>query len=236
MSSEDKMMEQESLLGSLGSFVKHGARPPRFVQVHGASGSGKTTLVKALMATPEWQPTRDVASDFQKRPIAQVLCNAPIRPLLLVGHYYVGCGGADTLKHRELPYRIAREALDRGYDVLLEGIFVSLELHRVVDLQNDGYDRHNVFLDVPMEVCEESVQLRRDAAGTPRRPLKQMADTHPRIMRTYDRMAQAGLPNLYLPFSPAESGLENRDLDYATFVRGWAEKVVRGLFTLEPLS
>lgn len=199
----------------------------RIVQLHGASGSGKTTLVRHLMEM--YGPVKDIhLLNYQRQPIAQFLMNAPNRPLCLVGHYYAACGGADTLKSRHVPYLIAKEALDLGYDVLLEGIFLSVELHRVVALQEAGYDRHNVFLDVPIEWCEESVQRRREAAGKPRRPLKQMESFHPRIMHTKTRMEQAGLPNLYAPPKFEEqfgAGYENQ----ATAARLWAERKVQEL-------
>lgn len=183
---------------------------PRFVQLHGASGSGKTTLVRELMK--RWGPVMDVhLLNYQRQPIVQFLMNAPNRPLCLVGHYYAACGGADTLKSRHVPYLIAKEALDLGYDVLLEGIFLSVELHRVVALQEAGYDRHNVFIDVPIAWCEESVQLRREAAGKDRRALKQMDAFHPRIMHTYDRMSKAGLSSLFV----ADGGSLDEDADHS---------------------
>jgi predicted kinase len=186
------------ILGSLITYDAGGfsPRPPRFVQLFGASGSGKSTLVRNYIASIGGY-VLDVHHAMQRQPVAQVAEKA-VRPLLTIGHYNTACGGGDTLKNKDLPYRMAREAMTKGYDVLMEGIFLSLELHRVVALQNDRYDRHSIFLDVPMDECEESVQLRREAAGSPRRPLKQMADTHPRIMRTHDRQRDSQLPNLYV--------------------------------------
>ena len=202
-------------------------KKPRIVQLHGASGSGKTTLVRALMEA--WGPVEDVMKpEYQRKPVAQVIYNAPNRPLVLVGHYYAACGGADTLKSRHVPYLIAKEALDLGYDVLLEGIFLSVEVHRVKALQEAGYDRHNVFLDVPIEWCEESVQRRREAAGKERRPLKQMEAYHPRIMWTKKRLEEAGVSNLYAPALhnvPASQTPEQ----IASWTREWALEVTKEL-------
>lgn len=88
----------------------HTRAKPRIIQLHGASGSGKTTLVRALME--EWSPVVDIHNTkVQRQPVAQLLMNAPNRPLLLVGHYHTGCGGADTLKSRTCPTSSRRRLL-----------------------------------------------------------------------------------------------------------------------------
>lgn len=218
--------ENSPYLAGVEPFVRS-SRAPRFVQLHGASGSGKTTLVRSLMES--WGPVIDHRlPSYQKQPIAQFLMNAPDRPLCLIGHYYAACGGADTLKSRHVPYLIAKEALDLGYDVLLEGIFLSVEVHRVASLQEAGYDRHSVFLDVPIEWCEESVQLRREAKGSPRRPLKQMEAFHPRIMHTLNRLKAVEVPNLYASSGHNDCPSDSPERE-ATASRSWALSLVREL-------
>lgn len=184
---------------------KQPTREPRLVQLHGASGSGKTTLIRHFIRDMEIESheanravgRQDMFHSMQKKPIAEVYLFEHLpRPVVLIGHYQAACGGADTLKSRALPYEIAREALIKGYDVLVEGIFLSVEVWRVKALQEDAYARWNVFLDIPIEDCEESVQQRREAAGKARRPLKQMEAYHPRIMHTFNRLAGEGVDNL----------------------------------------
>lgn len=126
----------------------------------------------------------------RRQPIALTF---PDRNLCVVGHYDVTCGGADTIKSKDKCYEVAQEALDNGYNVLLEGIFLSVELHRTVALARAGVDRHDVFIDIDMENCIEAVQQRRLAEGKAIKELKQMEPFHRRIMRTRDRLLEAGI-------------------------------------------
>lgn len=190
-------------------------RPPeppmgRIVQVRGASGSGKSTLVRNLMAelTDRYGPPNRWYVPGRKNPIAltfqkpvdptgsdTLTFSKPVRPLCVVGHYgSVSTGGVDTITEKETPYRVAREAVRQGFDVLLEGIFISIEYWRTLYLHQDGFDRYDVWLDLTVEECTEWVHRRQEAAGRERTPLKQMADYHPRMMYTRSRLITAGVP------------------------------------------
>lgn len=198
-------------------------RPPRLVQVRGASGAGKTMLARTLMdglgRPKKWfVPGR-------RQPISLTF-EKPVRPLCVVGHYEVQCGGADTIKSKEEGYEVARTALRNGFDVLLEGIFLTVERDRTVQLQADGFDRHDVFINLPMDVCTESVMLRREAAGKERRELKEMKNFHRRVMRTRDRLLEAGIP----PETVHVFGGPDVTLETAHVVRDAALAYVRGLF------
>ncbi len=197
-------------------------RPPRLVQVRGASGAGKTMLARALMdglGTPQrWKvPGR-------REPIALTFPK-PVRPLCVVGHYGVQCGGADTIKDKQQCYDVARRALGEGFDVLVEGIFLTVELHRTVALAGDGVDRHDVFINLPIDVCTESVMLRREAAGKERRELKEMGNFHRRVMRTRTRLLEAGID----PATVHVFGGDDVTLGQAPAVREAALAKVRSL-------
>ena len=164
------------------------------VQVRGASGSGKTSLVRAVMAelgTPNrWRV------EGRKQPIALTFPRPGLRPLCVVGNYAesVATGGVDTITDKETPYAIARKAANQGFDVLLEGIFISIEYWRTLYLHEDGFRRYDVFIDLNVDECTEQVYRRQEAAGKQRTPLKQMADFHPRVLHTRDRLLAAGVP------------------------------------------
>jgi len=113
------------------------------VQVSGASGSGKTHLMRSVMA-PLGAPMRVRPKDdpTKRKPSLLVW---PKHKLAVIGHYDVSCGGCDTIKSRSRPFELARMAVDDGLNVLMEGLFVSQELHRVVALTHDGYERHNIY-------------------------------------------------------------------------------------------
>lgn len=168
----------------------------RIVQVRGASGSGKTYLMRQLMeelgspvrVRPKDDPTK-------RKPSLLVW---PAHGIAIVGHYDVQCGGCDTIKSRSRPYELARQVSDAGMHVLMEGLFVSQELHRSVALEADGYERHDIFLHPPIDECTANVMRRRAAVGKEAIELKQMREYHPRMMRTLERMQLAGLGRLHV--------------------------------------
>ncbi len=172
------------------------------VQVSGASGSGKTHLMRAVMA-PLGSPMRVRPKDdpTKRKPSLLVW---PAHRLAVIGHYDVSCGGCDTIKSRSRPFELARSAADSGLNVLMEGLFVSQELHRVVALTTDGYERHNIYIHPPIEQCTANVMARRAAQGKPPKELRQMAEYHPRMVRAYDRLVEAKMPNVSLLRGDAE--------------------------------
>lgn len=192
----------------------HVTGPGRIVQVRGASGSGKSSLVRAVMAGLG-RPNRWMVAG-RREPLALTF-DKPVRPLCVVGHYGpASTGGVDTIKDKEQPYAVARRAIAEGFDVLLEGIFISIEYWRTLYLHQDGYDRRDVFIDLSVEECTEWVHRRQEAAGKERKALKQMADFHPRILHTRDRLLAAGVPENTLQvasssaFMGSSIGLEER--------------------------
>ena len=176
----------------------------RLVHIRGASGSGKTHLAREVMrhcGTPvRWK------IGGRQKPIALTF---PAVNLAVVGHYDVTCGGADTIKSKDKCCEVVDEALARGFNVLVEGIFLAVELHRTVELAARGVDRHDVFLDIPMADCIDSVQARRVADGKEPKELKQMEPFYRRIMRTRDRLIGAGIdPSTVHVFSAARDLME----------------------------
>jgi hypothetical protein len=138
----------------------------------------------------------------------------PEHKLFVVGHYDVTCGGADTIKSKDRCYETAEAALAQGWNVLIEGIFLAVELHRTVALAERGVDRHDVFIDIPMADCIASVNARRVADGKEPKELKQMEPFYRRIMRTRDRLLEAGIdPATVHLFSSVFHGEDQRSIE-----------------------
>ena len=131
------------------------------IQLRGTSGSGKSTAVRAIM--DRYGPRSPVRKVGMKRrqPIGY-LC-APQEPdgpsLFVAGHYETACGGCDTLPTYDFIIDLVREAATSGYDVLFEGLLISGEVTRCASLQDFLY--LSIGLDVPVEVCLDSVNQRR---------------------------------------------------------------------------
>lgn len=177
----------------------------RIVQLRGPSGAGKTTVMRRVMEMLG-TPVRVRPKDDPSRRSPSLLA-WPDKRVVVIGHYDVLCGGCDTIKSRERPFELARQAADQGATVLLEGLFTTMEFHRTVALQNDGYERHDVFIRPPEAECRANVEARRVAQGKEIKEQKQMAEYYRRVARTLERLQLAGLPNLtWLEGPTAEVG------------------------------
>lgn len=177
----------------------------KIIQLRGPSGAGKTTVMRRVMAElgtpirvrPKDDPTRRSPS----------LLVWPQHGVAVIGHYDVLCGGCDTIKSRERPYDLARMAADSSMNVLLEGLFTTMEYHRTLALHTDGYERHDVFIRPPMPECIRNVEARRVSQGKEIKEQKQMAEYYRRVARTLERLQLAGLGNLtWLEGPTAEVG------------------------------
>ncbi len=178
----------------------------RIIQLRGPSGSGKTTIMRTVMdrlGTPVRVRLKD---DPTRR--APSLLSWPGQGVVVVGHYDVLCGGCDTIKSRERPFEIARQAADAGANVLMEGLFLTMEYHRTLALAADGYERHDVFICPPEAECRANVEARRLSQGKEIKEQKQMAEYYRRVRRTRERLHLARLGNLtWLGGSTAENGV-----------------------------
>lgn len=170
--------------------------PGSIIQVRGASGSGKTTLVRKAMEAlgGPWVRTIPKADMPRRKPM--FLANPTLNlPKAVIGHYDVTCGGVDTIKHLGRPHELAYELANAGFDVLMEGLWASVEVNKSAAMaDHHGIRRHEVFVHVPVEVCRASVDGRRAGEGKPIREQKQMEGFHRRIQQTEDRIRALGSP------------------------------------------
>lgn len=163
------------------------------INIRGTSGSGKSTIVRSLVETLK-PCVRVKTLDLPKRkqPTSYMLGSPPVAVL---GHYETACGGCDTLPGYDHIFSEVRCGADMCQHVVFEGLLVSEEVRRTIELHQAFPDQLRViFLDTPIEVCLESIRARRLARGD-ERPLKE-DNTRNRvetIRRSCQKLKNAGV-------------------------------------------
>jgi len=144
-------------------------KPQRFINLRGTSGAGKTTLARAILNG--YEHTEDFFREGRKQPIYSVLQRMGYvgRPLMVLGHYRAACGGCDTITELDDVFRLVRVGLEANHDVLFEGLILSGEIARTLelglDLHSNGKMLHVLALDTPVDRCVSNINLRREARG-----------------------------------------------------------------------
>lgn len=163
------------------------------ITLKGTSGAGKTTLVKKVLEkygskTTYFKPGR-------KRPIGYLYNHKNGgKPLAVIGHYEVACGGCDTIQKTDEIFDYIKQADEQGYDVLFEGLLLSAEVNRNAALHLEGRKYKAIFLTTPIDLCVESVNLRRRAKN-PEKPDVDPENTIAKtkaIRKTLERMIAHG--------------------------------------------
>lgn len=137
------------------------------INIRGTSGSGKSTLVRSIKALYHGT-TLKFKEEGRKQPVGYscIRCvppDLPGPPLGLVGHYETDCGGCDTIASMDRIFELALQAHEKGLDVIFEGLLISADVNRTVDLMKSvpANTLHVIALDVPIEECLDSVNARR---------------------------------------------------------------------------
>lgn len=171
------------------------------VNVRGTSGSGKSYLACRVASTYGTEGSEAFYVEKRKRPIANIYTSYRYIPQLYVpGHYDTPCGGCDTVKTPQGVYDLIIPQIERGLNVLYEGIMVQDDVTRAVALHNQFPGQLTVIgLTTPLEECLAGVQSRRDARGKtePLNP-KNTEDRYRRVLRSLDRLEEAGVSVLRL--------------------------------------
>lgn len=141
------------------------------INIRGTHGSGKSTIVKKVMEA--YGGTRTSYKEKgRRRPIGYVFKDGNgKRPLAIVGHYEIACGGADTITKMDRPFELAREAEAQGFDVIFEGALASLDFKRTVQMYHDGLPLTVIGLDTDFDLCIESINKRRWAKDPNKPPI-----------------------------------------------------------------
>lgn len=130
------------------------------INIRGTSGSGKSTLVRRIRDL--YQNVEPVHVEGRKQPLYYRLTGSEQLPdAFLLGHYETACGGCDTIPSMDKIFDLVYEKAQEGA-VLFEGLLVSAEYKRTARLFEElSCDLHVVHLDVPIETCVESINMRR---------------------------------------------------------------------------
>lgn len=129
------------------------------ISLRGASGSGKSTLARTIFM--QYQRHRLRYEEGRKKPYYVIHGRDGVTNLVVPGHYEIDNGGVDTLRSLDAAYNIARWAdTAMRYHVLMEGKCMSDGTTHVTALKLEKRDVRVVQLNVPISVCEASVQKR----------------------------------------------------------------------------
>jgi hypothetical protein len=167
------------------------------ISLRGTSGSGKSTIVRKVMGT--FQSKSPFFVEGRKQPFSYLLSDAQHpRPLRVVGHYEIPTGGCDTISSLDLVFPHVHSSVERGEDVIFEGIMMGDDVTRTVNLHR-ATDLLVIGLTTPIEICLAGVQARRDARGDDR-PLdpKNTKSRAERLKRNFSRLKDAGVKTMWL--------------------------------------
>ena len=161
------------------------------INVRGTSGSGKSTLVRRVLYTlGERIP---IFRDGRKQPL---LYECPKHNTVVLGHYEgERGGGCDTISGFDNTYDLVKYYSDLGWHVLFEGLLLSAEVNRLIEVSK----KHKTIiikLTTPFEECARSVKQRRLDRGNTK-PVgpnfkKNLMSKHKGTDKTCERFQDAG--------------------------------------------
>lgn len=134
------------------------------VNIRGTSGSGKSTLVRRVFDL--YEKRISLWEEGRKQPIGYTLHRHVGRPLFVPGHYEGDCGGCDTISGQDKIIALVRKWHEDGYDVLFEGLLMSGEVRRNVELHQAGLPYTCIAIDLPLDQCLAAVVGRREAKAS----------------------------------------------------------------------
>lgn len=136
------------------------------INLRGANGSGKSTVVREIMGETRevtlhsYEYTTALGLSSQK----QVVGNVDGHWWCSVGPYRTDCGGCDGIRTQDLICEAVRSAARKYRVVFFEGVIVSTIFKRYLDLDRElsgqGHRFIWAYLDTPLDVCLERIQLR----------------------------------------------------------------------------
>jgi len=144
--------------------------------IRGTSGSGKTHLVRRIMDSYGGRTVYREAG--RRQPIGYTFARGERgRGLAIIGHYETACGGCDTIPKMERIFELVKASAEQGYDVIFEGLLISADVQRHVDLNswclNHGQELQVISLTTDLQTCLDSVNARRKARNPDLPPVKE---------------------------------------------------------------
>lgn len=132
------------------------------INIRGTYGSGKTTLARFVMDS--YLNMQPHYMEGRKRPLYYTFDHPEGgAPLAVVGSYETVCGGCDTIQDVSVIFDTVTFLSSEGFDVFYESLLLTADCQRTIDHYNAGWDLHVIYLDVPTQVCLDSVNMRRRA-------------------------------------------------------------------------
>lgn len=135
------------------------------INIRGTSGSGKSHIARAVMKDLRLKGYSkcDVKEEGRKQPIMHWFTKEGCRPVAFLGHYNTPCGGCDTIPKMERIFNLVRKCHRGGADAVFEGLLISADIQRTLELHEEGLPLLVCELDTPLDVCLESINSRRRA-------------------------------------------------------------------------
>tara|TARA_R110000824_G_scaffold161996_3_gene337572 strand:+ start:4238 stop:4852 length:615 start_codon:yes stop_codon:yes gene_type:complete len=166
------------------------------INIRGTSGSGKSTIVTQLMK--RYTVKQAIFTEGRKQPLGYKLDKSDItrrqtgvslQPMFVIGHYESPCGGCDTISSsgsQDKIWELIRDYHTQKYHVLFEGAIIGDDRNRTNQAHLDGLPLLLIELDVSLEECLKSIQIRRAARGVTK--LVNPHNTTKRFKRIHSRM------------------------------------------------
>lgn len=137
------------------------------INIRGTSGSGKSTIIRSLMSMYALKTPSRV--DGRRQPSGYWL-GSELDPMVsyVPGHYETACGGCDTLPSYDTIFDMVRATSMIGQHVVFEGLLVSEETKRTLDLHQTVGPVLVIHLNTELDTCLDSIRQRRLARGDER--------------------------------------------------------------------
>lgn len=117
----------------------------------------------------------------------------------MLGHYETEAGGCDTINGIDEMYRIIQDGHDWNHDVLAEGLLFSSDALRLIAMHDASLPVAAIMLSTPLDLCIESVKMRRAAAGNDKElSTKATEDKFRAVELMAPRFQKAGVPTFVL--------------------------------------
>ncbi len=166
------------------------------VNLRGTSGSGKSYIVRQIMDVYGGQDNFErFHIDGRKQPIGYLSPSKNGKQLYVPGHYETACGGCDTIHGNDTIFNYVRGAHTLGYNVLFEGLLITVEYNRTVKLQTDGFPLRVFAVNISLQECLDSILIRRRVKNPDALPVppKNTTAKHKQSLRTVERLLEVGI-------------------------------------------
>lgn len=173
------------------------------IQIRGTSGSGKTWIIKKLMSEYEFNPIK------KNGVVMGYYCEE--LNTFLVGKYETACGGCDSIKTQDETCSRIRKALNKGWNVIFEGLICSHISKRYAELYEEltekGEKVEYIFLNTSLEKCRDNINKRRAQAGKPPTTAKNTEKDYTSTRKSRKNMNSMGVPNKAMPILSSDKAL-----------------------------